>query len=127
MTEMFQKSPSRSGKAGPIAPPAAGSVYLDADDTAWEPSGTAGFWIKPLFENPESGEKTWLMKVDPGAFAPAHAHEELEQVYVLQGSFYDQDRVIEAGDFVCRAPGEPHTSGSDEGALILLVYSPAAR
>jgi quercetin dioxygenase-like cupin family protein len=127
MSEMFRKPANPSNSGRPIAPPVAGSVYLDADEAAWQPSGVEGFWIRPLFENPSSGEKTWLMKVDPGAFAPSHAHEELEQVYVLQGSFYDQDRVIGAGDFVCRAPGEPHTSGSNEGAVVLLVYSPAER
>ena len=66
------------------------------------------------------------MKVDAGAWSPAHAHEELEQIYVLEGSFYDEDAEYSAGDFIVRMPGAMHTAGSRDGALVLLVYSPCA-
>jgi anti-sigma factor ChrR (cupin superfamily) len=121
MTEMFQ----RSSTADSISPPTKGSVYRNAEELPWASAGVEGFWIKPLYENPLSGERTLLMRVGAGAFAPMHSHAEIEQVYVLEGAFYDQNQTIPAGYFVCRAPGEPHTSGSREGALVLLVYSPA--
>jgi ChrR Cupin-like domain len=54
-----------------------------------------------------------------------HAHEEWEQIYVLSGSFFDQERVLWAGDYACRAPGAMHTAGSEEGALLLLIYDRA--
>ena len=72
---------------------------------------------------PAKGERTLLMKVDPGAAFPLHAHEEVEQIYVLSGSFFDQDRTLRAGDYACRAPGAMHTAGSEEGAVMLLIYS----
>ena len=52
-----------------------------------------------------------------------HAHDEIEQIYVLSGSFFDQDRTLRAGDYACRAPGAMHTTDSDEGAVVLLIYS----
>ena len=106
----------------PVLPPATGSVYLDLSDRNWQPDGDK-FWIKPIYENPARGERTCLMKIDPGAWFPLHAHEEMEQIYVLSGSFYDQDRTLRAGDYACRAPGAMHTAGSDEGAILLLIYS----
>ena len=65
------------------------------------------------------------MKVDAGAFSPPHAHDELEQIYVLEGSLYDQHVNYQAGEFIVRAPGSMHSAGSETGALVLLFYSPA--
>jgi anti-sigma factor ChrR (cupin superfamily) len=65
-----------------------------------------------------------LMKVDAGAVAPVHTHPgELEQVYVIEGSFDDGDRVMRVGDYCCRAPDAEHSSSSSEGALVLLFYT----
>jgi anti-sigma factor ChrR (cupin superfamily) len=55
-----------------------------------------------------------------------HAHNEIEQIYVLEGSFFDQDKTYTAGEYIVRAPGAMHTAGSDTGAVVLLFYSPAA-
>jgi anti-sigma factor ChrR (cupin superfamily) len=107
-----------------LSRPAKGSVYRDAAAIDWQPDGDK-FWIKPLYEDREKGERTCLMKIDPGAWFPLHAHEEVEQIYVLSGSFFDQDRTLRAGDYACRAAGAMHTSGSNEGAVLLLIYSRA--
>jgi len=65
-----------------------------------------------------------LMKVDAGAFAGSHTHPgEFEQIYVLEGSFYDQQGTLRAGDYCCRAPDAAHTSGSQDGAIVLIIYT----
>ena len=112
---------------GVIGPLAQGSAYRTAAETEWESADDGpGFLYKALYEAP--GCRTWLMRVEPGAYSPPHAHEgELEQIYVLEGSFYDDERLMRAGDFCCRAPGAMHSAGSDEGALVLLVYTEEAR
>ena len=104
------------------AVPLAGSRYLDPGTLEWQPDGPK-FWTKLLHEDLAKGERTLLMKVDPGASFPLHAHEEVEQIYVLAGSFFDQDRTLRAGDYACRAPGAMHMAGSEEGAVMLLIYS----
>lgn len=108
-----------------ICAPVSGSCYLVAAELGdWQPTDSPGFRVKPLYEDAARGERTLLMKVDPGAFAPLHAHDgEFEQVYVLEGAFHDQDRTLGAGDYCCRAPGVPHESGSRDGAIVLLVYT----
>lgn len=105
--------------------PAAGSAFLQASNIPWQDCGAEGFWIKSLLEDKEKGLRTWLMKVDAGAFSAMHAHDEIEQIYVIDGSFYDQDHLYHAGDYIVRAPGAMHTAGSDDGALVMLVYTPA--
>lgn len=107
-----------------IRAPVTGSRYVSSNLAEWQATDTPGFWIKPLYEDAARGEKTMLMKVDPGAVAPSHTHPgEFEQIFVLEGSFYDQRGPLNAGDYCCRAPDAAHIAGSDEGATVLLVYT----
>ena len=116
----FWKIAGKNGVQGPVA----GSQYYCAATDDWQPTATPGFWIKPLFEDATRGEKTMLMKVDPGAHAASHTHEgELEQLFVLQGSFFDQNRTLNVGDYCCRAPDAAHSAGSVDGAVLMVVYT----
>ena len=117
MTEIF------TSKGLALGLPSLGTLVKSSSQENWETSGTDGFWIKPLFEDQESGQRTWLMKVDSGAESPMHAHSEVEQIFVIEGSFFDQDRTYQTGDFAIRAPGTMHTAGSEDGALVLLIYT----
>ena len=99
------------------------SGWINPEEKPWQESGNDGFWIKPLFEDASRNLKTWLMKIEPGAYSPLHDHAGLEQVYVLEGSFFDQDRTYGAGEYILRAPGAMHTAGSKDGALVILFYS----
>jgi anti-sigma factor ChrR (cupin superfamily) len=65
---------------------------------------------------------TVLLKWEPGAVLPFHKHPEIEQSWVLEGSFYDHDGICRAGQFVWRTPGSLHETKSDEGCLLLAVY-----
>ena len=123
MTEQHQEMFESSGDQQCLARPAEESASISARDMQWQSCGTDGFWIKPLFEDSNTSQRTWLMKVDAGAWSPAHAHTELEQIYVLEGTFYDEEKNYAAGDYIIRAPGAMHTAGSRDGALVMLVYS----
>lgn len=102
-----------------------GSTYVNPASVDWE-TADDGCAVRVLYENPSRGERTLLMKLSPGACFPMHAHEgEWEQIFVLEGSFYDDQRIMKAGDFVCRSPGAPHTAGSEQGATVLLFYTRA--
>jgi len=65
------------------------------------------------------------MKIDPGAASASHSHDDIEQIYVLEGTFYDQEGSYEAGNYLVRAAGTEHIAGSLEGCIVLLTYSPA--
>ena len=103
--------------------PDAGTLVARMADVPWQDAGS-GFWMKPVFEDSKAGLRTLLMKVDPGTESPPHAHDELEQIFVLEGDFYDEESTYRTGDFAVRAPGAMHTGGTKNGALVLLVYSP---
>lgn len=120
MSEIFKASE----KAVALKLPASESLMLKSKEMPWQGCDAPGFWVKPLIEDESQGVRTWLMKVDAGAFSEMHGHSEYEQIYVLEGSFYDQDHVYGPGDFIVRAPGALHTAGSKAGAVVLLFYSP---
>jgi len=121
MNELFNRQSAQK----PMCLPVAESSSFDANAQQWQDCGADGFLIKPLMEDPVSGLRTWLMKVEAGAFSASHAHHEVEQIYVLEGSFYDQENTYQAGEYIVRAPAAMHTAGSKTGALVLLFYSPA--
>lgn len=111
----------------PVVPklPSSESLIRRTNSIDWQACDESGFWAKPLIEDDSKTIRTWLMKIDAGAFSELHAHHEYEQIYVLSGSFYDQDSEYGVGDFIVRAPGAMHTAGSKTGATVLLFYSPA--
>lgn len=122
MNEIFRRQRS---DAKPLRLPRLESGCVDAGTVEWQGCGADGFSIKPLLEDSSGGLRTWLMKVEPGASSDLHAHDEIEQIYVLEGSFFDQQKTYRAGEYIIRAPGAMHTAGSDSGALVLLFYSPS--
>lgn len=103
-------------------PTIGGSVYVDPKTIEWVPSQFEGIEIKVLYEDRAKGEMTCLLKWQPGAALPFHKHPEIEQSYVIQGSFYDHDGVAREGEFVWRHAGSFHETHSDEGCVILAVY-----
>ena len=60
-----------------------------------------GVEIRPL-----AGNKTFMLRMKPGAVFPKHDHPSTEQCYVLEGSITDSDGVTaNAGDFVIMSGG----------------------
>ncbi|MGF6261863.1 anti-sigma factor ChrR (cupin superfamily) [Paraburkholderia youngii] len=66
-----------------------------------------------------------LMRVAPGAYAESHSHTLLEEIYVLEGEFADENNHYGKGQYCIRAAGTPHTASSESGCTVLLVYRPA--
>lgn len=120
----WTKQPMQAaGKAKPkVEPTIGGSIYVKPNDIQWEPTQFHGISIKVLYEDKGKGEMTCLLKWAPGATLPMHRHPEIEQTWVLEGSFYDHDGICRAGEYVWRRPGSFHQTHSDEGAVILAIY-----
>ena len=108
--------------AGKLEPTKGGSVYVDPATLEWKPSQFPKIQMKVLYRNDEAGEMTVLLKWEPGAVLPFHKHPEIEQSFVLEGSFYNHDGICRAGQYVYRHPGSMHETRSDEGCTLLAVY-----
>ena len=96
--------------------PRAGNLVVRASD--WEAGARPGERIR-RFVDDASGHRTMLTAVEPGPLGVLHAHDEIEQIYVLEGDFFD-DRDI--GDAVF--PGEivsstkPVAASADDNRVI---------
>ncbi|MCH9671388.1 MAG: cupin domain-containing protein [Gammaproteobacteria bacterium] len=100
--------------------PQLASRYVNTDDIPWEPMAQSpGIEMKVLVSDPDSGLFTGLFKMAPGAIVPDHVHNEIEQTYVLEGDFCDQDGEAHAGDFIWRPKGNRHEAYTKNGCVIL--------
>jgi anti-sigma factor ChrR (cupin superfamily) len=120
---MADTSMAAGGKRVPkMEPTPGGSVYVKPQEIDWRPTQFEGISIKVLYEDKAKGEMTCLLKWRPGATLPMHKHPEIEQSWVLEGSFSDHDGICRAGEYVWRHPGSCHQTHSAEGAVILAIY-----
>ena len=104
-----------------LALPLAGSKKIEA--SGWVAGERPGELVRPLIDDP-AGYRTMLMQVAPGPLGELHAHDTIEQIYVLEGDFFDDEANYGPGDFVVRMPGTMHRAGSRNGCTIFIVYAP---
>ena len=99
------------------------SVFLDVPNMPWEPSEFPGIRKKVLLNDPGTGLITLLLKMEPGAVVPLHEHTAIEQTYVLEGHFLDEEGECRPGQFVWRPSGNTHVAwAGPEGALVLGIF-----
>ena len=98
------------------------SEYANGGGMPWATS-KPGLHSKTLYDSPETGERTLLFMMDAGARSEPHSHKDIEQIYVIEGSFHDGERLLQAGDHCVRSPGAMHLAASDEGATMLVIYT----
>jgi quercetin dioxygenase-like cupin family protein len=126
MSTMMQPKAETEHKAerlsGHLEPTPNGSTYVDPSAMDWKPSQFEGIDIKVLYENKAAGEMTCLLRWQPGTTLPFHKHPEIEQSWVLEGSFSDHDGIARAGTYVWRTPQSMHETHSAEGCTILAIY-----
>lgn len=103
--------------------PPAGSKKIEAG--AWAAGERPGELVRPLIDDP-SGYRTMLLQVAPGPLGMLHAHDTIEQIYVLEGDFFDDEASYGPGDFVVRMPGTQHRAGSRGGCTMMVFYAPLA-
>ncbi len=101
--------------------PKSGSIKISASD--WQPGERPGELIRKLVDDPR-GYRSMLTKIEPGPLGALHFHDEIEQIYVMEGDFFDDDASYGAGDFLLRMPGTMHRAGSKNGCLMMIVYAP---
>lgn len=98
------------------------SVSVDVASLPWKPTPVPGVDMKILVEDKDSGLLTALFRWAPGTELPLHEHVEIEQSWVLEGEFEDDDGVYSAGNFVWRPKGHRHVARSPKGALVLCFF-----
>jgi anti-sigma factor ChrR (cupin superfamily) len=99
------------------------SRFIDPEEMDWEVSEFPGIDTKVLWSDPETGRSTILFRLAPGAVVPAHEHIDVEQTWVISGSFEDHEGKALAGQYIWRPGGNRHEARSVDGAVILSMFS----
>ena len=83
------------------------------------------YFMKPLFDNPCSGERVLLVRYPAGEINPTHSHPTGHGMYVLQGTLVTHRGTFGPGTFVWFPPGEPmsHGAGPDDELVALFTTS----
>lgn len=84
--------------------------------------GFEGVEMKVLYQDAGSGLFTGLFRLAPGASIPLHEHTDIEQTFMLEGTFQDEDGVARPGDFIWRPAGNRHTAHSPDGCIFLGIF-----
>ena len=98
----------------------------DTSNVKFEPYNNYGSvvlgmnWHKITY-NKETGQGTYILKMDPGTKSLHHKHADYEEFLILDGELIDPDnKVFKKGDFVTFEPGSAHSSYTKNGCLILV-------
>lgn len=68
-------------------------LILDSRLLDWQPTEHIGVFTKDLRSDPGSGERTWLMRYEPGAVIPWQARSASLEGYLMSGKFQQSECV----------------------------------
>lgn len=91
------------------------------DEQQWLKSPADGVSRMPLErEAAESGHTTSFVKFYPGSFFPPHQHPFGEEIYVLDGTFSDENGDYPAGTYIRNPPGSHHKPFTRDGCILFV-------
>jgi quercetin dioxygenase-like cupin family protein len=110
--------------AEPQDPPAAKPfVFVRASERDWR-EVEPGVSVKVLFFDSAAHRVTTLVRLAPGGRFSAHRHEQVEELYVLEGSCICAGEQLQAGDYHRAASASIHpVTYSEHGCLALVMTS----
>ena len=89
----------------------------------WE-NVAPGISVKMLAQDAASGMVSMLVRLVPGGSYPAHTHAGIEELHLLEGELWIDDRKLYAGDYNLGQPGGGDKRvWSETGCTCVLVTS----
>lgn len=81
---------------------------IDFSRILWRATRHKGIFLHFLRRDEATGDATVLIRMQPGCSYPAHRHNGVEEVFVLQGGYSDARGTHRAGDYVLNDAGSAH-------------------
>jgi anti-sigma factor ChrR (cupin superfamily) len=115
---------TKEKRPSPVAHNAPGRLTtVRKDEGQWFES-SPGVLVKRLFENPETGTFTSLVKMLPGATGTLHCHPGIEECLILEGDFHVAGSVLGPGDYHLAGAASVHDKPYSIGGTLLLIIGP---
>ena len=87
-----------------------------------------GIFCKILAADTERDRVTMLVRLLPGVSYPPHTHAGVEELHLLEGELWIEDRLLYPGDYNYGQPGGSDTRVySETGCTCVLITSPSDR
>lgn len=98
---------------------------FDFSSIEWRATRHEGIFLHVLRRDEATGDSTVLIRMEPGRGYPAHSHNGVEEVLILQGGYRDQMGEHGAGDYVLNEAGSAHYPVATEGAedCIMIAFA----
>ena len=89
------------------------------------PGYTGDIKIRPLNGDYALGPSMIYIRMEPGAFIPAHLHKKAAEVLcILEGDFINENKAYGPGDFLHSKPGTIHgPHATKKGCSFLALYT----
>jgi len=81
---------------------------LDFSSVEWRETRHTGIFIHYLRRDAETGSATVLIRMQPGCAYPAHRHNGIEEIFVLQGGYRDAQGEHRVGKYVLNEADSDH-------------------
>ncbi|HEV8309306.1 MAG TPA: cupin domain-containing protein [Methylomirabilota bacterium] len=103
--------------------------FHEPRENPWEPAfgEIPGAWQQILSRDPEKGDYTRLVRLDPGADTSAAGtlvHDFWEEVYIVRGDLTDLrlGETFRAGYYACRPPGMTHGPYRSPSGVLMVEF-----
>ncbi|GFE82352.1 hypothetical protein GCM10011487_43520 [Steroidobacter agaridevorans] len=118
----IDKQSPRSNAPSMAAAPASVTAWPEAE---WR-NVAPGISCKLLSTDPERDCVTMFVRLAPDTSYPPHRHRGVEELYLLEGELWIEDRKLLPGDFNYAKPGTADQRvWSQTGCMCLLITSPS--
>lgn len=87
----------------------------------WRPAVYEGVEIKILRADLEAGRVTLITRLAPGTVYPHHRHDDVEELYLLEGDVVVNGVSMHPGDYCTAAPGSTHDGIRTVGGCTFIV------
>lgn len=96
---------------------------MDLSTVNWYPTSTPGVLQSTLNTFGDGASQTNLMNLQAETRTEPHAHTSMsEEIFVLEGSFQDDDGTYGPGDYCCRPAGKAHRAWTHAGCVAIVIY-----
>jgi quercetin dioxygenase-like cupin family protein len=89
----------------------------------WRPYHVPRIVAAPLHLDQQQRKLVAVVKAEPGALYPAHAHAGIEEIFMLTGDLTIGEQVYEAGDYIRSELGTVHTDAETRQGCMFLVHT----
>ena len=101
----------------------AGLLIMRSDELPWVAAPVPGILSKSLFVDEHRKYSTSLVRIEPRAVYPSHRHNDIEEVFLLEGDFFIDGVRMVPGDCCRSEPGSVHGQSTTESGALLLVLA----